>query len=98
MSFGITIRDFPRVAYQTILLQNTIKVIIMKMSDYYYVNRHPDFQGNHGIHAGRCSKLPVVMHRNVLGLYDNPQLPVVEARRRGYKRTIVCPCRYCLNP
>lgn len=70
----------------------------MKMCDYFYVNRYPNLLGQHEVHAGRCGKLPIIINRKVLGLFDNPQRATTEAKRRGYKKLIVCPCNYCMTP
>lgn len=70
----------------------------MKMSDYFYVKRHPNLLGQYEIHAGRCGRLPVIINRNALGLFDSPQLAKTEAKRRGYKQLIICPCHYCMTP
>jgi hypothetical protein len=70
----------------------------MKMSDYYYVNRHSNMNGKHQIHAGRCHQLPNIIHRRVLGLFDHPDLAIAEANRQKYGPVETCLCKHCMEP
>ena len=40
------------------------------MSDHYYVNMNPQPNGDHEVHKETCFRLPDVLNRKYLGLFD----------------------------
>lgn len=55
-----------------------------KMGDsmkYYYVNKQPQSNGDHEVHAAECSFLPDVQNREYLGYFNNCREAVATAKR-----------------
>lgn len=68
------------------------------MCDYYYICKIVNSAGEHGIHSGRCNKIPCIIHREYLGLFDCATDAEAEALKRGYKKVATCSCKSCQHP
>lgn len=62
---------------------------------YYYVNRNAQPTGEHEVHEGSCPYLPTIENRIYLGIFDNCQQAVREAKKY-YSN--VDGCYYCCWP
>ena len=65
------------------------------MSNYYYVNKNAQLNGDYEVHRDGCSYMPDVGNRIYLGLFDNCHDAVREARKH-YSQ--VNGCYYCSSP
>jgi hypothetical protein len=60
----------------------------------YYVNKNPQFNGEHEVHSEYCQYLPQVDNRKYLGDFDNCKDAVNEAKKTYDK---VDGCYFCSN-
>ncbi len=49
--------------------------------DLYYVNINPQKNGHHEVHTSVCQYLPNFINRKYLGLFDNCQLAIAQAKK-----------------
>jgi hypothetical protein len=47
----------------------------------YYVNKHPQTNGDHEVHTETCPYLPAAHHRSYLGNFTSCQPAVAEAKK-----------------
>ncbi|WP_203143113.1 hypothetical protein [Marinobacter mangrovi] len=62
------------------------------MANLYFVDRYPQEDGLHTVHADGCTLVPDEDHRLNLGFHDTPRSALNDARR-FYIRAH--PCFYC---
>lgn len=60
--------------------------------DYYYVNRNAQTNGDHEVHKGTCTYLPVTENRIYLGQFASCE-PAVREAKRYYSQ--VNGCYFC---
>lgn len=65
------------------------------MSDHYYVNMNPQPNGDHEVHKETCFRLPDVLNRKYLGLFDTCAPAVRKAKESYWKSN---GCYYCSLP
>lgn len=61
----------------------------------YYVNKNAQANGDHEVHTGSCSHLPIEHNRLYLGIFANCRDAVREAKKTYSKSN---GCYYCCNP
>ncbi len=59
----------------------------------YYLNKNAQSNGDNEVHKGTCSFLPKEENRVHLGLFNNANDAVKEAKSRGYSKANGC--YYC---
>lgn len=64
------------------------------MATHYYVNKNSQPNGDHEVHAGTCTRLPLEHNRQYLGLFQNCSAAVTEAKKTYPKAN---GCYYCSN-
>ncbi|PKF48643.1 hypothetical protein AT251_24570 [Enterovibrio nigricans] len=64
------------------------------MATHYYVNKNAQSNGDHEVHAGTCSHLPLLHNRDYLGLFSNCRDAVNEAKKKYPKSN---GCYFCSN-
>jgi len=65
------------------------------MYKHYYINTNAQLTGEHEVHEDGCYWLSLVVNKKYLGLHENCQEAVQQARWLGYKPD---GCYYCCNP
>jgi hypothetical protein len=55
----------------------------------YYVNTHPQSNGDHEVHVETCTRLPLPQHRLFLGVFDSCG-PAVRAAKAIYPTADGC--------
>jgi hypothetical protein len=70
------------------------------MSQNYYVHTTTDQNGEYEVHTDDCVKLPSILNREYLGLFDNCKKAITKAEEKGYKPADGCwfCCRECHTP
>jgi len=49
--------------------------------ELYYVNINPQKNGDYEVHKSECQYLPNFINRKYLGLFDNCELAIVQAKK-----------------
>lgn len=63
------------------------------MSNYYYVNRNAQSNGDHEVHVEGCTYMPTILNRDYLGIFSGCTPAVQAAKNKGYYKANGC--YYC---